>query len=83
MALCPLCNQFRSISVYCSSCKVTMQDKGRIMDYFDDYSAYLSIDMLKMSDGITEDLEKEQCPHLFYCPSCNREKVHLITEENN
>ncbi|WLR51450.1 hypothetical protein LC040_00665 [Bacillus tianshenii] len=81
MSLCPICNQLREMHFHCSSCKQEMQDRGRVMDLFDDYSAYLPIDMMKMVDGIPNDLSEEKCPHLFYCEPCNNQKVMLIREE--
>jgi hypothetical protein len=81
MSMCPLCNGIQSVSVTCEICNNAMDEKGRLMDYFDDYSAYLDIDGMKLFDGIENDLHKQQCPHVFYCSNCQVEKTILIEEE--
>ncbi len=78
--MCPLCNGMKVISPNCGKCNRGMEDKGRLLDYFDDYSAYLDIDGMKLFDGINEDAKKQQCPHVFYCLHCYIEKVVLIQE---
>ena len=40
MALCPLCNGLKHIQLYCPECNSEMDDKGKVMDYDDEYSAY-------------------------------------------
>lgn len=81
MSLCPICNQFREMHVHCNCCQTELVDKGRVMDLFDDYSAYLPVDMMKLVNGIPDDLQEEKCPHLFYCETCATGKILLILEE--
>jgi hypothetical protein len=50
------------------------------MDLFDDYSAYMPIDQMKLEDGYKEDFIKGQCPHLLKCDGCNYEVTYLIKE---
>jgi predicted RNA-binding Zn-ribbon protein involved in translation (DUF1610 family) len=64
----------------CPSCGEVLQDQGRVMDYYDDYSPYMPIDQLKLEDGIPNDYQDKQCPHVFHCPSCGKEEVRLIEE---
>ncbi len=78
--ICPLCNSFESAEVKCATCDELLEDKGRYIDYFDDYSAYLEIDDMKMVDGINNDRLNHQCPHVLYCVKCNQETVVLINE---
>lgn len=81
MYICPLCNQLQSKTEECPKCQHVMDDRGRVMDYFDDYSAYLDINGMKKSDGFAEDNEKHQCPHIFYCTYCHHNKVLLVNEK--
>ncbi len=81
MSMCPLCNGISSLTTNCQQCHAPMEDKGRIMDYFDDYSAYLDIEGMKLFNGISDDSKNNQCPHVFYCPNCHIEKTVLIQEE--
>jgi len=64
----------------CMDCGATVEDKGRYIDYFDDYSAYLEIDDMKKIDGIAADLSNHQCPHVLYCENCGKETVYLVNE---
>ncbi|MCM3706310.1 MULTISPECIES: hypothetical protein [Cytobacillus] len=80
MAICPVCNGFEKIAAACSSCGSRMEDSGRVMDFYDDYSAYMPIDQMKMEDGYPLDYKEEECPHLLKCPSCGSDSVKFIKE---
>lgn len=80
MSVCPLCNGLRSSHSNCITCHSLMVDKGRLLDYFDDYSAYLDIEGMKLFDGIENDQRDHQCPHVFNCTNCHTEKMVLIQE---
>ncbi|WP_232725399.1 cysteine-rich KTR domain-containing protein [Bacillus sp. FJAT-44742] len=58
-----------------------MDDIGKVIDRFDDYSPYEDIDMQKKSDGIKDDLVNHICPHLLFCPECKRETIIYIKEK--
>lgn len=79
MGICPLCNGFQEIQMNCE-CGGKMVDSGRIMDYYDDYSAYMEIDQLKLEDGYKESFSEHECPHLFTCPTCSKDQIILINE---
>ncbi|WP_330849040.1 hypothetical protein [Priestia megaterium] len=53
---------------------------GKVSDYFDDYSAYMEIDQLKVENGYPSDLANHQCIHLFYCSACHSEELKQIHE---
>lgn len=80
MSMCPLCNGLRSSRSKCITCQSLMDDKGRFLDYFDDYSAYLDINGMKLFDGIENDQRDHQCPHVFTCTNCHTETTILIQE---
>lgn len=80
MGICPICNGLENKQIYCANCNKKTTDKGRLLDYFDDYSAYLDIEGMKMFDGISDDAKNHQCPHVFYCDQCRIEKTVLIQE---
>ncbi len=50
------------------------------MDYYDDYSPYMDIDLMKMEDGYPDSCKNYQCPHLYSCPNCLTNEVILIME---
>ncbi|MRX71495.1 hypothetical protein GJU40_04810 [Bacillus lacus] len=75
MTVCPLCNGFSEEISQCPNCSSMMEDKGRFTDYFDDYSAYMDIDVMKLFDGMPNSLEKHQCLHLLYCSRCGHEHI--------
>ncbi|WP_395940617.1 hypothetical protein [Bacillus sp. HMF5848] len=77
--MCPLCNGFSTLQVTCS-CGQVLEDHGRIIDYFDEYSAYMDIDGMKMVDGFVDTYKENLCAHLFYCSKCKKETIHLIHE---
>jgi len=80
MYVCPLCNGFKTVHYTCSSCGKPLEDTGRIIDYFDDYSAYMEIDDMKKIDGYNTTLSQHECAHLFTCNHCNNSEVMLIKE---
>lgn len=80
MFVCPLCNQLEEPQYICRNCQQRMADEGRLMDYFDDYSAYLDIDGMKLFNGYPSDQKDHQCPHVFSCFNCSKQDVHLIEE---
>ena len=81
MYVCPICNQMEQRDEECPRCHHLMEDRGRIMDYFDDYSAYLDIEGMKQNNGYSNDARNHQCPHIFYCTHCYYNKVVLINEK--
>jgi DNA-directed RNA polymerase subunit RPC12/RpoP len=80
MFVCPLCNQIEQQQYICPNCQKEMEDEGRVMDYFDDYSAYLDIEGMKLFNGYPTDQKNHECPHVFSCFNCSKEVVHLIKE---
>ncbi|MGO4887515.1 hypothetical protein ACJ2A9_07155 [Anaerobacillus sp. MEB173] len=80
MSVCPLCNGLTTINYTCEQCSKVLNDNGKIIDYFDDYSAYLDTDGMKKIDGYPNDLQQHQCPHLFYCDDCHKEAIVFIQE---
>ncbi|AST90456.1 MULTISPECIES: hypothetical protein [Sutcliffiella] len=80
MAICPLCNGFQTISYPCNKCGTMMEDTGKLSDYFDDYSAYMEIDLMKLEDGFNHSFENGDCLHLMQCPACMTDIVITINE---
>ncbi|KUP07916.1 hypothetical protein Q73_03355 [Bacillus coahuilensis m2-6] len=80
MELCPLCNGMKEIVVECRVCQGPMKDGGRAYDYFDDYSAYMDIDSLKLVDGRIG-VPTNECLHIFVCNECPHQDVKSIPYE--
>jgi hypothetical protein len=80
MGICPLCNGFETSATACSFCMGIMEDKGRIIDYFDDYSPYMEIEDMKKIDGYEQTKQEHECAHLLFCPACHNEQVIFIKE---
>lgn len=80
MGICPVCNGFQQLKLSCQACSQTIEDKGRIMDYFDDYSPYVQIDQMKLEDGYPDDYERQLCPHFLKCSHCGYETIYFIKE---
>ncbi|WP_312099445.1 hypothetical protein [Niallia sp.] len=78
-SICPICNGMESLERTCTSCGYQVEDKGRVMDYYDDYSAYMPIDQMKLEDGY-QDLSAHLCPHIVHCPHCGQEEILFIKE---
>lgn len=70
MYVCPLCNGLKTFETNCPSCSNEMQDKGRVVDYLDDYSPYLEDEGLKAVDGVKDSRESHLCIHLTHCENC-------------
>ncbi|KNF09494.1 hypothetical protein CLPU_3c02740 [Gottschalkia purinilytica] len=72
--ICPLCNGLKEKKVKCKNCSDYMKDYGPIVNFYDDYSPYLSNDITQLVDGVSHDC----CLHLFNCDNCNYdEKVKI------
>ncbi|KAA0547494.1 hypothetical protein FZW96_11605 [Bacillus sp. BGMRC 2118] len=80
MGICPLCNGFETVTSSCQHCQSKMEDKGRVIDYFDDYSPYMEIEDMKKIDGFSQTHSDQQCAHLLFCPSCGQEQVYFVKE---
>ncbi|WP_026574433.1 hypothetical protein [Bacillus sp. UNC438CL73TsuS30] len=80
MSVCPVCNGLREVYLLCTNCGVPMLESGRLMDFYDDYSPYMEIDLMKMEDGYPETYSENKCPHLYRCPSCLADTVVFIKE---
>ncbi len=79
---CPLCNGLTSIAYSCKRCYINMDDYGKVMDYYDDYSAYLETDIQKQTDGNPHSVEQSICKHLLSCSQCGNDEVVSIHEMN-
>ncbi|MFC0189858.1 hypothetical protein ACFFJY_16240 [Fictibacillus aquaticus] len=80
MSVCPLCNLLHTAAIRCPECGSETEDKGKVSDFYDDYSPYMEIDGLKLEDGFPADERDRQCPHIFYCHSCQQEVLFFINE---
>lgn len=80
MGVCPICNGFQEVEKTCSHCGNKLEDNGRLMDYYDDYSPYMPIDQMKLENGFPNDYRQEQCSHFFKCVKCGFEEVVFVQE---
>lgn len=80
MSICPVCNGFSNINAICSYCGNKLIDEGRMSDYFDDYSPYMEIDLMRVEDGYSQNYQYGQCYHLLQCPSCGRQETYVVQE---
>lgn len=80
MSICPVCNGYEVKEIICSSCTQQMEDQGKVSDYFDDYSPYMDIDLMKLEDGYPVNYSLSQCVHLYKCPHCGKEDTQIIQE---
>lgn len=80
MGICPLCNGFEEIKLLCPVCQGLLEDRGRYMDFFDDYSPYMPIDQMKLEDGFPTDLKNGECPHFLACSNCSHKEIRMIKE---
>ena len=80
MGICPLCNGFEATLTKCPNCDNMMEDKGRVIDYFDDYSPYMEIEDMKKIDGYEQTFQAHRCAHLLYCNVCSYDQVVFIQE---
>ncbi|MBS4171869.1 hypothetical protein [Bacillus sp. FJAT-49736] len=79
MQWCELCNGVSESTIECIQCGQEMEDQGRIYDYFDDYSPYMEIDLIKLADGDPISSEQPICVHLFKCRECGFDLQKTIT----
>ncbi|WP_170006609.1 hypothetical protein [Bacillus fonticola] len=72
MEECPVCNGWWQLAIPCPNCTAPLQEGGRVADYFDDYSPYLSIEM---TDGAETGKGRLSCKHYVYCQQCPYEET--------
>ncbi len=70
---CPVCNGLITFAEECNKCKQTMEDLGRIEDFYTPYSPYEEQDDLAILQESTHN-----CIHLFHCLECNNDQQILI-----
>ncbi|MGM9986054.1 MAG: hypothetical protein ACI35O_02390 [Bacillaceae bacterium] len=75
MYICPKCNGLQTTTYRCETCSSIMDDCGRAVDYYDDYSPYLDEAITNKVDGLTSEEDEHVCKHLFYCQTCQKEKL--------
>ncbi|MDS1029351.1 hypothetical protein RDV78_02395 [Bacillota bacterium LX-D] len=64
---CPLCNGLEQVTKKCPACGDSLQDGGRVENYYGPYSPYEEVnDSYASGENI--------CIHLLYCPSCGWDK---------
>lgn len=80
MSICPICNGFQSLVLSCQKCSFQLVDEGKMSDFYDDYSPYMEIDLMKLEDGYPENFATEKCVHLLRCSSCGEEQVYFVQE---
>ncbi|PLT32112.1 hypothetical protein [Bacillus sp. V5-8f] len=80
MAMCPLCNGFEELEMYCTECGTMLNDSGKVSDFMDPYGHYNDEDTVKMGDGYQNTTKDNICPHLMSCASCNHDQVVFIKE---
>jgi hypothetical protein len=77
MKVCSLCNGVVQMEIACSQCGSKLSDRGRIYDFYDDYSAYMDIDEIKLADGIPDSSGSDECVHLF-SGDCGHDETRVI-----
>ncbi|CAM4189613.1 hypothetical protein [Bacillus manliponensis] len=73
MAICPFCNGLQQEQHTCANCMNTLQDYGKVVDYIDDYSAYMDQELLTAVDGLTVNNSQRYCMHVMYCGACGQQ----------
>lgn len=69
--MCEVCNGMEILNVSCEECGQTAEDRGRLGDLFDPYSAYRPINDIKRTNGLP-DLAQRECWHIVHCRKCDR-----------
>jgi len=74
--ICPLCNGLKEYDKRCKRCSTIMKDGGRVQDYYDDYSPYLSYNVTDVMDDEPANI----CQHIFTCPECRYDEMANINK---
>lgn len=77
--ICPLCNGFQALHAACRTCGESLDDAGRLYDYYGDYSPYRPIEDSKLSNGFP-DAKEHLCIHMGWCRNCNKESLLAVHE---
>ncbi|MFD1017728.1 hypothetical protein [Thalassobacillus hwangdonensis] len=71
MDMCPVCNGFDQLMEVCEACGGEMVDYGRAVDYLDEYSPYLDLNLTVFVDGDMKSSIEETCVHYLQCAKCD------------
>ncbi|WP_233532053.1 hypothetical protein [Paenibacillus alkalitolerans] len=77
--ICPVCNGIDDLRANCLRCGAQTEDWGKESDFYGPYSPYRPINDLKMTNGYP-DLERRQCVHAVFCPSCGTTSSYAVDE---
>lgn len=80
MSMCPLCNSFKELELYCPECRSRLDDSGKVSDFLDPYGHYNDEETVKMGDGYPNTAKDQICPHLMYCNQCGYNEVNFVQE---
>lgn len=81
VAICPICNSFKTLKQNCSTCSSPLKDSGKVSDFLDPYGHYNDVETVKMGDGYLHTAKDSLCPHLMYCNHCDHNVVFFVQEE--
>lgn len=81
MYACLYCNGIKTIDITCPKCLTSVEDLGKVSDYYQAYSPYREIDDLKMTDGFPDNLDQHKCIHYLSCPHCQFQQTISFQEE--
>lgn len=70
MKICPVCNNIIEPNFLCKSCKTTLEDKGRVEEYYGPYSADMPIE------------NEKYCTHIYKCRLCSKIENYNIKMVN-
>ncbi len=76
--VCPVCNGLYDYKRKCVKCNTySMVDRGRLTDYYDEYSTYLPMTITNKVDGV---YSHKKCIHLYVCEKCGEDKRVVINK---
>lgn len=75
MTECGMCNGWITEEMPCPRCRGTMYDKGRAVDFLDEYSPYLDMKYTEMVDGDPDSSITDDCVHVFVCNKCGFQDI--------
>ncbi|WP_163537152.1 hypothetical protein [Gracilibacillus sp. YIM 98692] len=81
MYICTICNGLERLEATCKNCEAPLEDAGKVVDYYGDYSPYIEANDAQLIDGVSDSSKQHQCIHVGTCSTCQMSQEIVVQEQ--